>query len=341
MAGNWAYQRQYVRWRVNQTLSSGLSVAKAAAGVALMVFIYPLMIYRFGGLGVPEYLEEFPTSRKIALTTARSIDAVVDWLTINFESGFDSITAGIRAVLNLLELVFVGTPWPVMAVVLLIIAWRVAGRRVAIFTGGALAYLGLFGFWEMAMSTIALVGASVFICILFGLPFGIWTAKSERTEAIVKPVLDFMQTMPSFVYLIPAIAFFSIGKPPGVMATVIFAMPPMIRLTALGIRQVPAHVVEAALAFGASPRQLLFKVQLPLAIPSIMTGVNQTIMMSLSMVVVAALIGAGGLGYEVLFSLQHVETGRGVLAGVAIVFCAMILDRIIQGSRDKEARIQF
>ena len=228
-----------------------------------------------------------------------------------------------------------------MAVVLLIIAWRVAGQRVAIFTGAALAYLGFFGFWEMAMSTIALVGASVFICILIGLPFGIWTARSERVEAIAKPVLDFMQTVPSFVYLIPAIAFFSIGKPPGVMATVIFAMPPMIRLTTLGIRQVPSQVVEAALAFGASPRQLLFKVQLPLAVPSIMAGINQTIMMSLSMVVVAALIGAGGLGYEVLFSLQHVETGRGVLAGIAIAFCAMILDRIIQGSRNREARIQL
>ena len=341
LIGNWAYQRQYARWRINQNLSNGLSAAKAAAGVVLMVFIYPLMVYRFGGLRVPEYLAEFPTSRKIALTTARTIDAAVDWLTINLESGFDSITAGIRAVLNLLELVFVGTPWPVMAVVLLIIAWRVAGQRVAIFTGAALAYLGFFGFWEMAMSTIALVGASVFICILIGLPFGIWTARSERVEAIAKPVLDFMQTVPSFVYLIPAIAFFSIGKPPGVMATVIFAMPPMIRLTTLGIRQVPSQVVEAALAFGASPQQLLFKVQLPLAVPSIMAGINQTIMMSLSMVVVAALIGAGGLGYEVLFSLQHVETGRGVLAGIAIAFCAMILDRIIQGSRNREARIQL
>jgi glycine betaine/proline transport system permease protein len=142
-----------------------------------------------------------------------------------------------------------------------------------------------------------------------------------------------MQTIPSFVYLVPAIAFFSIGKPPGVLATVIFAMPPMIRLTTLGIRQVPDDVKEAALAFGASPRQLLVKIELPLAVPAIMTGINQTIMMSLSMVVVAALIGAGGLGYDVLFALQHIEAGRGILAGIAIALCAMILDRIVQGSR--------
>ena len=160
------------------------------------------------------------------------------------------------------------------------------------------------------------------------------TVAAQQAYSIVKPILDFMQTMPSFVYLIPAIAFFSIGKPPGVLATVIFAMPPMIRLAALGIQGVPGHVTEAAIAFGASPRQLLFKVELPLAVPSIMTGINQTIMMSLSMVVVAALIGAGGLGYDVLFALQHVEAGKGILAGIAIVFCAMILDRIIQGSRE-------
>ena len=144
-----------------------------------------------------------------------------------------------------------------------------------------------------------------------------------------------MQTMPSFVYLIPAVAFFSIGKPPGVFATVIFAMPPMIRLTALGIQQVPNDVKEAALAFGASPWKLLLKVELPLAIPSLMTGVNQTIMMSLSMVIVASMIGAGGLGYDVLKALRHLNTGDGILAGTAIVFCAMLLDRIIQGRKNE------
>ena len=226
-----------------------------------------------------------------------------------------------------------------MTLVLLIIAWRVAGPRVLIFTAVALAYLGFFGFWDKAMSTISLVGASVVICFFFGStarhlvreePAGVFDRQADSRFSC--------RRCQASVYLIPAIAFFSIGKPPGVLATVIFAMPPMIRLAALGIQGVPGHVTEAAIAFGASPRQLLFKVELPLAVPSIMTGINQTIMMSLSMVVVAALIGAGGLGYDVLFALQHVEAGKGILAGIAIVFCAMILDRIIQGSREKEGR---
>ncbi|MFQ5973415.1 MAG: ABC transporter permease [Alphaproteobacteria bacterium] len=336
VSANWAYQRQFVRWRIDRTLSAGLNRTYTVASAALVAFVYSLTVYRFSGLSVHENIEQFPTTRLIELNTAKAIDAAVDWLTINFEAAFDSITVAVRTVLNLLELVFVGTPWPVMTVLLLIIAWRVAGWKVAVFTAAALAYLGFFGFWDKAMSTISLVGASVFICFVFGTPLGIWCAKSSRTNAVVKPILDFMQTMPSFVYLIPAVAFFSIGKPPGVLATVIFAMPPMIRLTTLGIQQVPSHVKEAALAFGASPRQLLFKVELPLSVPSIMTGINQTIMMSLSMVVVAALIGAQGLGFDVVRALNHLETGRGILAGIAIVFCAMILDRIVQGSREKD-----
>ena len=212
---------------------------------------------------------------------------------MHFEEFFSAITNMVRAILNFLELVLVGTPWPVTALILLLIAWRVAGWKVTVFTAAALTYLGLFGFWDKSMSTIALVATSVLICVVFGTPLGIWCAKSPRVNIIAKPILDVMQTMPAFVYLIPAVAFFSIGKPPGVLATVIFAMPPMIRLTTLGIQQVPADVKEAAIAFGATPRQLLYKVEYPLAIPSIMTGVNQTIMMSLSMVVLAALIGAG------------------------------------------------
>ena len=142
--------------------------------------------------------------------------------------------------------------------------------------------VGMFGFWEKAMSTFSLVGAAVCLCIVLGAPLGIWCAKNRRLYAILRPILDMMQTIPSFVYLIPAVAFFSIGKPPGILATIVFAMPPLIRLTALGIMQVPDSVREAAVAFGASPRQLLFKVEIPLAIPSIMTGINQSIMMSLS-----------------------------------------------------------
>ena len=205
-----------------------------------------------------------------------------------------------------------------------------AGIRVTTFVGASLIYLALFGFWQTAMDTLSLVVAASIICVVVGLPLGIWVGKSKRGQALVTPILDVMQTIPSFVYLLPAIAFFSIGKPPGILATVIFSMPPMVRLTALGIRQVPESTKEAALAFGANPKQLLTKVELPLALPSIMTGVNQVVMMSLSMVVIAALIGAGGMGYVVTEALENTETGRGVLAGLGIALLAMMIDRVVQ-----------
>ena len=331
LVANRCYYNYYNKWRINPASAAGISPQRIGIGMVLMLATYPLTVYRFSATNVVEFLETFPTSRKIARSTAHAIDAAVEWLTISFEGFFDSITWAIRGMLDFLELLFIGTPWPVMALLLLLMSWKAAGWRVVMFTAVALSYLGFFGFWDKAMSTMALVGASVFICLLIGTPLGIFAARNPRFNAMLNPVLDLMQTMPSFVYLIPAIAFFSVGKPPAVLATVVFAMPPMIRLTTLGIQQVSPSVIEAMLAFGANPRQILFKAQLPLAIPSIMAGINQSIMMSLSMVVVAALIGAGGLGYDVLFSLQHLEAGKGLLAGLAIVLCAMILDRIIQG----------
>jgi glycine betaine/proline transport system permease protein len=263
--------------------------------------------------------------------TAKVIDVGVDWMKRNWVDFFDALTAMLRATLNFVELVFVATPWPVVALCCLAIAWRLSGPRTMVFTAACLAYLGLLGFWEKSMSTMALIATAVLICVALGLPLGVICAKSRRINAVMEPILDVMQTLPTFVYLIPAVAFFSIGKPPGVIATVIFAVPPMIRLTALGIRQVPAHVREAAEAFGATPVQTLLKVELPLAVPSLRLGVNQTIMMSLSMVVIAAMIGAGGLGLDVIRSLQHLKTGQGVLAGIAIVLCAMVLDRMVRG----------
>jgi glycine betaine/proline transport system permease protein len=332
---NSLYYNFYNKWRINNGLLKGTGNNRIMKGVALIAAIYPLTIYKFSATQVIDALDTFPTSRKIASTTANSIDAFVEWLTISFEDVFDSITWAIRGMLDFLELLFIGTPWPVMALLLLLLSWKMAGWKVVAFTAAALTYLGAFGFWDKSMSTMALVGASVFICLIIGAPLGILAAKKPRFNKILNPILDVMQTMPSFVYLIPAIAFFSIGKPPAVLATVVFAMPPMIRLTALGIQQVSPSVIEAMLAFGASPNQVLFKAQLPLAMPSIMAGINQSIMMSLSMVVVAALIGAGGLGYDVLSSLQHLDAGKGLLAGLAIVLCAMILDKIIQGHHRK------
>jgi glycine betaine/proline transport system permease protein len=186
------------------------------------------------------------------------------------------------------------------------------------------------------MSTLALVTTAVFISVLFGLPIGILAAKSPRFDVILRPILDGMQTIPSFVYLIPAIMFFGIGNVPGIIATVIFALPPMVRLTSLGIQQVDKEVVEAGVAFGCTPVQLLLKIQLPLAIPSIMTGVNQTVMMALSMVVVAAMIGAGGLGSKILYSIQRIDLGVGIEAGLGILFIAVVLDRILQGVTKKQ-----
>ena len=355
------YLRRFNRWRAERDSPAGFSPARAAwCGAAALAF-WPLLAYRasqeapgareclrlwrkIARGGEAEFTERLnclllsdaPSARKAAGAAAEWMDDGVDFLTVRFAGFFDAVTAGVRAILNGLEAVFVGTPWPLTALALCLLARRAAGSKVALFMAGALLYIAFFGFWNAAMSTISLVGASAFLCVLLGLPLGIWCAKKPRAYRVARPVLDVMQTMPSFVYLIPAIAFFSIGKPPAILATVIFAMPPMIRLSALGIMQAPFSVREAALAFGATPAQLLLKVELPLALPSIMAGINQSIMMSLSMVVIAALIGAGGLGYDVLFSLQHVEPGRGILAGVAIALCAMMIDRMVQGARRNE-----
>ncbi|MCB0223303.1 MAG: ABC transporter permease subunit, partial [Anaerolineae bacterium] len=191
--------------------------------------------------------------------------------------------------------------------------------------------MGFMGLWDEGMLTLALMAVSVVIALLIGIPLGILAARSDRFEAALRPLLDVMQTLPAFVYLIPVLLFFGIARVPSVIATVIYALPPAIRLTNLGIRQVTPSAVEAARAFGSTPRQTLFKVQIPLAMPTIIAGVNQTIMMAFGIVVIAALIGAGGLGNEVLIALQKQQVGRGFIAGMAIVFMAILLDRISHG----------
>ena len=303
-----------------------------AIAAPLAAFVYALTLYGFVAPEPVSWLVTFPAPKALAPAIASVIDAGVKWITSNWSVFFDAITIGLRNSLNFVETVFVDTPWPVTVLVVLILAYRLAGPRTAIFTAASLAYIGLLGLWDASLTTLALVAVAVIICVAVGIPVGVLCAKSPRLHAIFEPVLDVMQTLPTFVYLIPAVALFSIGKPPGVIATVIFALPSMIRLTELGIRQVPGNVREAANAFGASPLQLLFKVELPLAVPSIRLGVNQTIMMSLSMVVVAALIGAGGLGDGVMKALQHLRTGQGFLVGFAIVLCAMVLDRMVRGA---------
>ncbi|HNB26834.1 MAG TPA: proline/glycine betaine ABC transporter permease [Alphaproteobacteria bacterium] len=325
----------WLRQRLQRSAQAAVpSRAGLLIGVVLVVLCYGLTVYRFVAVEPAAGIAAFPAPNGLDNATAHVIDVAIDWAKKSWVAFFDSLTAGLRAILNFIEACFIATPWPVVALASVLLAWRLSGRRAMIFAACGLAYLGLFGFWEKSMGTMALIATSVVICVVLGIPLGVLCAKSRRTNAVIEPILDIMQTLPTFVYLIPAVAFFSIGKPPGVIATVIFALPPMVRLTALGIRHVPAHVREAADAFGASPAQMLFKVELPLAIPSIRLGINQTIMMCLSMVVVAAMIGAGGLGLDVMHSLQHLKTGQGFLAGIAIVVCAMVLDRVVRGREE-------
>ena len=223
------------------------------------------------------------------------------------------------------------TPWIVISSVIILLTSLAAGVRTAVFAGGFLAYMGLLGFWDKAMMTLALLGTAACLSIVIGIPLGMFCARRQRFYAFIRPIMDFMQTMPAFVFMIPVIAFFGTGKPPGVLATLVFGMPPVIRLTALGMRGVPETTKEAALAFGCTKWTLLREIEIPLAMPSIMTGINQTILMCLSMVVIASLIGAKGLGQDVLVALQYAAKGQGMLAGLAILFCAMVIDRIIQG----------
>ncbi len=334
---NLMYEKRYLAWRADPLVASGLNWTTAAFGAVLWLAIVPLTLYRFTVSKPYELITKFPMDKEIFTPVANWMEGGFDWLAINGAGVFDGVTGSIRAILDALEVALVQTPWPVVMLVIVVTAWRLAGPRIAVFTAASLAYLAFLGLWEVSMATVALLGAAAFLCLLFGIPLGIWFGKSERAYAVALPVLDFMQTMPAFVYLIPIIAFFGTGKPPGVLATIVFGMPPVIRLTALGMRGVPEGTKEAALAFGCTKGMLLRDVEIPLAMPSIMTGVNQTILMCLSMVVIASLIGAGGLGRNVLEALQYAAKGQGMLAGLAILFCAMVIDRVIQGHYKRSA----
>jgi glycine betaine/proline transport system permease protein len=226
----------------------------------------------------------------------------------------------------------------VVIAVLAIAAWRFSGKGLAIFTIVSMTIIGLLGLWEDTMTTLAMVLSSVLFCALAGIPLGIWSGRSDAFETAIRPVLDAMQTTPAFVYLVPIVMLFSVGNVAGVLATIIFALPPIIRLTSLGIRQVHPELVEAAQAFGATNWQVLIRVQVPLAMPTILAGLNQTIMMALSMVVIAALIGAGGLGSPVILGLNTLDIGRAVIGGLSIVLMAIVLDRVTQSMAQQKKR---
>ncbi|EPC01501.1 hypothetical protein L861_05530 [Litchfieldella anticariensis FP35 = DSM 16096] len=264
---------------------------------------------------------------------------VKDWLVPNFRPAFRAVQWPIDQVLSGLEDFLLWLPYPVFVVVVPLIAWRVAGRGVAGFTLLSLLFLDLLGIWRETMVTLAMIVTAVTFCVIVGVPLGILAARSDRFYSFIRPILDIMQTIPPFVYLVPIVMLFGVGIVPGVIATIIFALPPVIRLTNLGIRQVQAELVEAGLAFGSTRRQLLFEIQIPLALRTIMAGLNQTLMLSLSMVVIAALIGAGGLGLTVFTGLGRLDVGRASLGGIGIVLLAIMLDRITQalgeGGRSK------
>ena len=243
---------------------------------------------------------EFPLDWSRGIS--RQINDGVESITVSWGPVLDLVSDVVMRFLLRVETVFLWTPWPVVIVGAAIIAWVTVGWKFSIFAVLTLLTTGVFGLWESAMETMALIVVSVFLSIVVGIPIGVVAARSRTFDAVLRPLLDGMQTMPSFVYLVPVVMFFGIGNVPAVFATVIYAAPPTIRFTNLGIREVSPQVVEAARSFGTTPRQLLLKVQLPMALPTIMAGINQTTMMALAMMVIASLVGAGGLGEDVAAS---------------------------------------
>lgn len=282
----------------------------------------------------------FPESLELSIRSP--INDWVENVVINHGATFKAISNAILQVVLLVESVLRGLPWWAIIIVFMALAWASTRRLVfCAIVGVLMVAVGVLGLWDLTMQTLALMLVATLVSVLIGLPVGILCAKNRIARTVTLPVLDVMQTMPSFVYLIPVLMLFGLGKVPAILATVVYAVPPLIRLTDLGIRQVDAEVVEAATAFGTAPARLLFGVELPLATPTIMAGLNQTVMMALSMVVVASMIGARGLGEQVLNGIQTLDVGRGLEAGIGIVILAIVLDRIMQGfgrSRLEEAR---
>jgi len=258
------------------------------------------------------------------------INQFVAWLVDNFRDFFQLIKWPVEQTLNGVD---AGLSWlpPIIVIILFAaLAWKFSGIKLAVFTVVTMTIIGLLGLWEDTMTTLAMVVSSVVFCAIVGIPLGILAGRSDTFNSWIRPMLDAMQTTPAFVYLVPIVMLFSIGNVAGVLATIIFALPPIVRLTSLGIRQVHPELIEAALAFGATNWQVLRRVQFPIALPTILAGLNQTIMMALSMVVIASLIGAGGLGSPVVLGLNTLDIGLATIGGLSIVLIAIVLDRITQ-----------
>ena len=333
LIANQVLERRFSDWLSDRTILSGVTSVRMVASALFFLVVVAACIVHYSFPGWVGLLAEFPTDPDIRVSAINGVKEFFAFIILKGEWFFDFITLGIRSILDALEVVFVDTPWIVIASFIILLTWLSAGPRAAIWSAAFLAYMGVLGFWEKAMTTLALLGTAALISIALGIPLGMVCARRPRLYSVIRPIMDFMQTMPAFVFMIPVIAFFGTGKPAAIVTTMIFGGTPVVRLTVLGLRGVPESIREAAISYGASKWYLLRKVDLPLASPSILAGVNQTIMLSLAMVVVASLIGAKGLGEDVLEALQYASVGQGILAGFSILFCAMILDRIVQGKR--------
>ena len=315
----------------SRRVNNGLKKIYFPSVVILATIVLSTMIH---GAGF-EFALDFPvdTSKEIE----GFLDDSVDWIVINFGDFFDAISDALKVVLGKLRDLLVWIPWPVMMALVFIIGWKVASLKIAAMSVVGLVILATVNLWEPTMVTVAIMIVSVFLSIVVGVPVGILAARSDSVDTGIRPVLDTMQTMPSFVYLVPGIMLFGLGNVAAIFATVLYALPPCIRLTNLGIRQVDESVVEAGRSFGSSDMQLLFKIQIPMAIPTIMAGINQTVMMALAMSTIAAMVGAGGLGIEVLSAMGQLKEGEAIIAGCAIVILAIIIDRISQGYIENRA----
>ena len=255
---------------------------------------------------------------------------VREWIVPNFRPLFRALQVPVSMVLDWLDTFFNAVPMLVFTAALALLTWRTAGRGMAIFTVISLIFIDMIGLWPETMTTLSMIVTSVLFCVVLGVPLGILAARNDRVLAVIRPVLDIMQTVPSFVYLVPIVMLFGVGMAPGIIATIIFALPPIVRLTNLGIRNVRGDLIEAAEAFGSTSWQMLWNIQLPLAMRTIMAGLNQTLMLALSMVVITSMIGAGGLGLTVYTGLGRLDVGGATAGGVGIVLLAIILDRITQ-----------
>ncbi|MFP4287395.1 MAG: ABC transporter permease [Candidatus Izemoplasmataceae bacterium] len=268
------------------------------------------------------------------------IDIIIGWILDTFGGVFDVISMVILNLFFMFDFLLGMIPWWGYLLIVFLLGFKLYNVFVGLTLSMLLLAIAMFGLWDPMIYTLVIIFISVLTSLLIGTPIGILMAKSQLTEKILKPLLDGMQTMPSFVYLIPAVMLFGLGRVPAVFATTIYALPPLIRLTYLGIVNVNKEVVEAGKSFGSTPAQMLFKIEIPQALSTIMTGINQTTMMAMAMVVIASMIGAEGIGDEVLIAIRRLEVGRGFQAGIAIVFLAIILDRILQGAAAKFNKVE-